>query len=214
MVDWDDKHLALWYRFEEGSGTSARDERGSTAATITSCSYVSGGSKRMGKYYLAFTSGASAVAGPNLSYTSSQPISIAFWFRIGMDGTDTPSSLPMVECNYFRVHIRKTTNEVTCRYDNGSARNSVYALGNGDRNWHHCVATFNGVDTTTLIVDGVLRDSDTHAGGLPLTDYGNVALGDVGGGLNFTGDLDDVRIYTRVLTDADAKHIIHGRGST
>lgn len=99
-------------------------------------------------------------------------------FRLNADSFDWLWSQPVVTLPYCRLHVRMTTNQIICRYDNAGARVSFHTLWNGDRDRHHvCFAVFNNWTdrSTVLYVDWTLRDSDTHTV-WPSTLYNNNIL--------------------------------------
>lgn len=69
-----------------------------------------------------------------------------------------------------------------------------------DGKWHHLVATYAN-STISIYVDGVLRGS----GVVPIsTGFSTAKIGvGVEGGNNFSGQLDDIRIYRRALSASE-----------
>lgn len=72
-----------------------------------------------------------------------------------------------------------------------------------DTNWHHVAVTFaDATNVINIYVDGVLRMMATKA--LEADGAGHVVtIGNLHGANTFSGLLDDVRIYGRVLTLAE-----------
>ena len=72
-----------------------------------------------------------------------------------------------------------------------------------DTNWHHVAVTFtDSTNTLRIYVDGALATTATKA--LEADGAGHVVtLGNQQGNNPFSGLLDDVRIYNRVLTPAE-----------
>ena len=70
--------------------------------------------------------------------------------------------------------------------------------------WHHCVATRQrSTGAMKIYVDGVLEKSGT-GGTQALTTPTKIRFGSLQTGMNFfSGQLDDIRIYNRVLTDSE-----------
>ncbi len=83
-----------------------------------------------------------------------------------------------------------------------------------DGQWHHIAYSFNdtGGDSQQLYIDGVLvatetvTDSITYTGWFPKTRIGSHA-NDVDTQFDFNGRIDDVRIYDKVLSDAEVAEI-------
>ena len=70
----------------------------------------------------------------------------------------------------------------------------------GDGNWHHIAAVRqNGV--VSLYVDGVIEASQNNNGNVAIG--GNFAFGEFGGGYNFAGSLDEVRIWNSARTKCE-----------
>ncbi|MFQ6114705.1 MAG: LamG-like jellyroll fold domain-containing protein [bacterium] len=71
-----------------------------------------------------------------------------------------------------------------------------------DGNWHHIAATYDGVEQK-IYKDGMLMGTKKNIGDMNIN-TNHVFIGsDNGGGRYFNGWLDDVRIYNRVLSDAE-----------
>lgn len=90
-------------------------------------------------------------------------------------------------------------------YDqNGTALSlELQSGGAADTSWHHIVATFDGVNGN-LYVDGTLVAGPTAATGYVPNPSGNMTIGERGdGSFQFTGSIDEVAIYTNVLSASD-----------
>ncbi|AWH83656.1 hypothetical protein HYN59_00340 [Flavobacterium album] len=74
-------------------------------------------------------------------------------------------------------------------------------------NWHHLVATLDANNTLKLYRDGVLRNTATAATG----DIGTQAL-DYYIGSGFTGLMDDLRVYKKVLTQQEVQTLYELEG--
>jgi len=86
-----------------------------------------------------------------------------------------------------------------------------------DRQWHHVAVTQRQgarIDEVSFYVDGQLENqSGTSGGGLINTGSSSVVLGNSGhspGSYGFDGAIDDVRIYSRVLTQEDIQQAMKG----
>jgi hypothetical protein len=88
---------------------------------------------------------------------------------------------------------------------NGTATSLNLTGGTIDANWHHIVAVFDGTNGR-LYQDGVLVAGPTAATGYvpnPSTDLTIGARSD--GGFVFAGEIDEVAIYTNVLSSTDVQ---------
>jgi hypothetical protein len=100
----------------------------------------------------------------NITSTTNHIISCRF--RLNADWSASYTSQPLVTLPFSFLHVRETTNQIQIRFDNAWSKISVHTLWTGDRTRHHvsCAIRNNGVNRSTAIyIDGVLRDSDTHA---------------------------------------------------
>jgi len=73
--------------------------------------------------------------------------------------------------------------------------------------WHHCVYTFDG-NVHQLFIDGQMKARSTvkTQQGVPtLLMFGNYPSGDQ----YFTGALDEIRIYNRVISQSEVKQLYH-----
>ena len=98
---------------------------------------------------------------------------------------------------------------------NGGSTNAGGASYEGDGIWHHIVATVGVADNTTeLWIDGVKKETITGVGTL------NEAINDVslcqngGDASYFDGDVKDVAIYGRQLTDEEIDVIYNSGGAS
>lgn len=99
-------------------------------------------------------------------------------------------------------HIYAETNDTGVR---GIASTGVVAPGV----WHYVVVNYNGVDQK-LYIDGTLNNTN-HIPGITIG-YGGFPLkiGDGDFNLPFQGNIDDVRIYDRGLTDQEVADLAGG----
>lgn len=83
---------------------------------------------------------------------------------------------------------------------------SVTAAFTTPNSWHHIVGTYNK-PVMTIYIDGVQKAQKNHSvgGNLPTHGSGNLQIGRFGPtwGQYFGGAIDDVRIYNRVLSQAE-----------
>lgn len=105
-----------------------------------------------------------------------------------------------------------TQGSITLAVDDNSYMNTSDFIPVNDGEWHHVVGVKDGYDYS-LYVDGTLRDSfnDTHpmngSSGLPLA----IGRAPSWAGSFFSGDLDDVRVYNRVLSAHEIVNLARGR---
>lgn len=84
-----------------------------------------------------------------------------------------------------------------------------------DNTWHHVVVTFAGGSRTEIYVDGVLDAATTSnvPSSIAFTGW-SFELGRYAGSFGYAGRLDDIRIFDRVITAAEAAHLATMRGAT
>ena len=141
----------------------------------------------------------------NSNFTST---AVALWFRADSlvpIGFLTPDQI-FIQGAYagFGLGIKNGTGNLLAFFSYSSANGVVSDSNYFDGNWHHIVAQNNGV-TTKLYIDGQLMKTHTETlstGNSPLLK--KIYLG--ASNLNtrsFIGGLNDVRVYNRILTQAE-----------
>jgi len=196
--------IAYW-RFNK-SGTIFNDETGNFPATTFSGVELQAGVYGNGSA-LAFGSPAYCTY-PSLGFGPGSPLSLTGWLQLGSDGFNAYNSQPVILSNYLILTVRNDTNQINFRYDNAGARIVAYQLGTGDRDWHHFAGIFDGGSSTSLYVDGILRDSDVHTA-VPAVDYNNY-IGRFGAEF-FSGLTDGLRIYDRAISSSEVGSLYEGK---
>lgn len=141
-----------------------------------------------------------------------EAVSFAFWTRIANRLTEG-----MTVFSLYGNWVRGAMHLLWCA-SNGAA--VTHACGNGygettsgssnlrDGLWHHVACTYDGAGTKTLYVDGQLKATakDQEKLSLAVDATASFCIG-YDGKYRYGGDLDDYRIYRRVLTAADVKSL-------
>jgi len=212
-----DPNLVAWYKFDEGSGTTAYDSARSHTGTISGATWATG---RVGGA-LRFDGVNDRVSSPDaLDLDITGDITIAAWVNffqggLGYDGSEKAIVTKTVYNGAFnnpydfRTSIATNPNLAFVRA-NASDHECAYSDLNISLNtWHHvAVREENGV--ANFYVDGVL--TGMWWGEPPLTspptgnDY-SLLIGARYDGLFFNGLIDDVRIYNRALSSAEIRAI-------
>ena len=97
----------------------------------------------------------------------------------------------------------------------GGSTNANGATYEGDGIWHHLVGTVSATDNTNEIwIDGVKKESVTGVGTLNETINDASLFQNGADGSYFDGDVKDVAIYGRQLTDAEIEVIYNSRGAS
>jgi hypothetical protein len=128
----------------------------------------------------------------------------AFWLAQDGIANDCPSSVDCIDANLFNSS------------NGGNA--SVYAPSAISKNkWHHVVMTYNGNNRVTgfkIYVDGVSQTlfagQDSLVGSDSITNADPLVIGvdsDAITGDEFDGKIDDVRVYNRILSQAEVTQL-------
>lgn len=221
--------LAAYWKFDEASGTSAADSSGDgktgtlvNAPTVsTDVPTLSFGSIRSLSFngtdeYVSMTSPRTA---GNAAFTYS------LWFKT----TDSTNAYRTMfgegnsgsDSQTFHIQMPSDA-DGTCTVDDSikvymndnSAGNAVLCSGAAynDGSWHNVVLTSNGSNSHVLYVDGTQVDADTTSIGT--TTFNSAAIGALRNSTFsqfFPGNIDDVRVYTRVLSAGEIADIAAGR---
>jgi len=192
--------LAGYWKFNEGAGSSAADSSGNgNTGTLHN---VAWGTSSTGPFISMNANSSYVSVKESASLALSNQMSVSFWVY----ATSTSSVDPRVVSKLYSWNVKLNT---TNRYPQLSAAGK-YAMLNYSlplNAWHHIVFTFsNGV--VKGYVDGapVTLQSNTFTGKetLPLQTYGTNIGADAGGANSYSGRIDDLRIYKRALSSADA----------
>ena len=145
--------------------------------------------------------------------SKSLPYSVSVWFKQNTTtGVRTIYQNTPATNNYNGLQMNGTT--LTAGIYNGS---SYFAQKNGtvsDTNWHHAVVTFDGTSTLKLYIDGI---EQTSTGTNPQLDTTNAFYVGARTGATkqyWNGNLDEVKIYNRSLTDTEVKMLYYGYDTT
>jgi hypothetical protein len=194
-------NLELWWKFDEGTGTSTTADssgNGRTGTLVASPSWVTG---QIGPYALDFN-GSSQSVDYNSNLVHTGIATVACWFKKDANNT-------------YRRFLQFNTNGGSCwMFVANGASNGTQQLdilfGNGvgfsaassDGVWHHAALVLNNA-TGTLIAayhDGVLMT--TADSGFAGEGYVGIRVGRRSSTF-YKGDVDDVRVYSRALSALD-----------
>jgi len=216
-----DPNLVAWWKLDEGVGTLALDWSGhENHATLrgsvqwTPDGYDAGA--------LNFGSGG-YVAIQNLYYldTGLTGVTVCAWIRTSSSGDQYIASFDRDQ--YWRLEINGSGGGAgqvgwDVYTDAGqSDYGSVRRVDDGD--WHHVCGVFDN-GRSTIYIDGYPEPSTTVGTtfGRGNTRYGFIGAnseatsfdGSRGGGNPVAGDIDDLRIYDKALTQAEIAHAMRG----
>ena len=215
--------LVGWWTMDQSSGTSVKDASGNnnngTMGGIQNPTWVSG------KIY-------NALAFDNTQYEFVDLGNPAV-LQLGSTGTvacwvntTATDNLPIISKSDFPNGLNGyvvATNyngggpgKLVARTANGTSNNTIYSNSVvGDGAWHHIVFTWDG-SFLNLYFDG---NSDVTPTSQTLTPVSNVynlsfARNSAGNNYNWSGSLDDVRIYNRALSAAEVTALYNWRPQT
>jgi archaellum component FlaC len=203
--------LMGWWRFDEGSGTTAEDSSGNgNTGTVEGATWTTGKFNQA----LYFDGSNDYVnIGHDATINPGRPFTFCFWINMPGSGSwqqlisnaswggspgyctmmDPPQQLIMTlngsECTSPRQNLNLPTNE-----------------------WVH-VAYVVSTTTCTLYIDGEYRYSWNHSGSLSTSSYDTyIGWSSRGSYDHYLGSMDEVAIYARALSEGDIGRVMEGRG--
>lgn len=218
--------LELRYSFDEGSGSAAGDSSGNSRAGV-----ISGATFTTGQFNTAlhFDGTTNAVSSSWVGITGTGAISVSFWikttstnsqFIVGWGGTTTGGDRFSILINGYG----RTTSDHSLMFGTSNAVSAWDGLTDlFDGNWHHVAvikAASANYDGLLLYLDGTLVGTSIPvvSFGVSTIDVANanpVMIGTYFDGSTdpFSGDLDDVRIYSSVLSSTEITDLSSGNVS-
>ncbi len=194
--------LVSHWKFDEGSGTTAADSSvngnngniiGATWATGKSGSGLSFD----GNDYVIRTN-------PSAGLKPSLEVATAAWIK--MSATDTGGAEIVSMGDSYAIRVQ-TNGNIQFFYYNGTTWKSIITTGVNVRDgvWHHIVGQKTSA-ALQIYVDGISKASISNTGTITYTLGTGLFIGRHGNGdtiYDFTGIIDDVRIYNRALSNQE-----------
>jgi hypothetical protein len=197
--------MAQW-KMDEGGGTSTADASGDgNTGTLNKAGWATGSYGTS----IAFTGNSSYVSvKESSSIELSNHLTVAFW----MYATTNANVDPRVISKLYSWDVKLNGSNRYPQFSSGG-RYAAMKTPLPTNTWKHVVFTFSS-GTLKGYVDGVpvAFSANTFTGTetLPLQMYGLFIGTDPSKSASFKGDVDDVRLYNRVLSDADVLALYSG----
>jgi hypothetical protein len=203
--------LTSWWKFDETSGTVASDSVGNAAGDLVNGPTWVPGHLGGALAFDGIDDLVSFANGGPLIATQSAPFSVSAWFNLTNYSATEPDIIQMRSDTAAPFHLLLSQNPAWDGVSLGAGIGPWVCMRTNVEPplgiWHHVVMTFDGADagaveSFTIFVDGVAQPIEATGG------YGTQAnethIGTAEGGANqWTGLLDDLRIYNRTLTSAE-----------
>ena len=200
------------WKFNETSGTAAADSSGMgrTGTVVGSPTWTVG--KIDNSIQL---NGATRVEVSSLM-GAPKNITIAGWANL--TGADSGGAELISVGDCFAIRLNEGSTAKAFAYNGSSWTSAGISQSYLAAGWHHFAAVFNdNSDTCTFYVDGVERASATSPAGVSYTGQGTkTVIGAHGNGqttYDFTGKIDDVRVYNRALCPGEVLVLKNGGGA-
>jgi hypothetical protein len=207
-----DPSLVAWYEFNaNGGGTvpdsSGNGHNGSCTVGSTCPVFVSGDGQPPGSY--DFTGNGNYIQLPNESaFDFTTQFSVTLWMR----SSNPPNAWAQLigkGDSAWGIERQQSTNQVSFTTFAPAAHNMVGATNVFDGQWHHIAAVYNGAQKI-LYVDGQVNAQAPYTATVSRNNV-NVRLGynsEYPAG-QYDGRLDDVRIFSRPLSQAEVTQILN-----
>lgn len=201
--------LVAWYEFEGNFNDSSGNEIHGVPAGDATTIYDPGGNGKEAGMVLSLDGYGDYVncgGDPNFDITGS--ITLACWIKIDEFGPDWQAIVTRGD-NSWRIARNKKKSWLEFCLNYLSIPYIPGTIKVDDGQWHHVIGMYEHNEAMYLYIDGVIDVSSPTGGDINISEW------DVCIGCNFQGDarrewdgeIDDVRIYNRVLTDEEILYL-------
>jgi len=222
FIDWNRSLVGYW-RFQEGSGIYANDTstygnngtlHGFDCTTLdcnSSSGWTSGGKFGRG---LVFDGVDDYVEVPDSSSFDLSTFTIEAWVYLPVDQSNIKYGqwiIDKMSGTYTGYYIRLISTHWIVTIGNGTSQNQMWVASSTTAGWHHIVYSFDNVTKNqSFYIDGVLLRNRT-LNITPVYSAIDLIFGTLSGssGGNFSGKLDEVRIWNRALTPEEINASYH-----
>ncbi len=191
--------LVGWWKFDEGSGTSAADSSGyGNTGTLTNGPTWAAGKRGAA---VNFDANDDFVVNAAFSWPAGSAISVAFWnYSPGGTQSSAFSVGGSGDPNRILAHAPWDDNVLYWDYGSSGGPGRITTNYAGYLNkWTHIVLVNNGTNFQAIYLNGSLITSDTSVDAAPGAQSG-IWIGAFGSSYPHNGRIDDFRVYNRVLT--------------
>lgn len=190
--------LFLNYPFDETTGTTCSDASGNGRdGTANSVTFTSGHSNN------CVVLGTSGYVTP-ATITWAYPLSVSFWYR-GTGGTGSSRSIVSDSGSNLSAYV-STGEKFAFLPGTSGTDTAVGTTSIAQNTWYHCVCVIASSTSSKLYVNGSLEATKT---GITLSSKTSNRIG-YDGFFKGQGNLDDLRVYNAVLTDAQISALYAG----
>ena len=212
--------LVAHYLFNESNATTTvTDEKATYAGTAQRNTSLMSAAGRINKSFL-FDGSSDYVTLSDTGATAYTNYSVCVWIKLGSGVSYTVVISKRSGTFPYEIFIEDTSTGGKASfqifdgtyYPTPNTTNSVR-----DGNWHHIVGVRNVVDdTVSSYKDGVLQQSltDTTTGNVNSSAASRIGARADNAGNKFPGNIDDVRIYNRALTQAEITELYNSGNGT
>lgn len=196
-----------WWKMDENTGTAANDSMGnSTTGTLTNTPTWATGKLNSAVSFAGSNQHVLIADDSDFDFADDEDMTLTTWFK-----HTTASAQEIILSKYaaagYKI-VMESDGDITCGLDydatwtpTDSATSTLATYDDG--NWHHIACIKTGATSLSLYIDGILIGSDsslTATNILTNADPLYLGIDDDGATNDFTGTLDDVRIYRYPLT--------------
>jgi hypothetical protein len=192
----------------------ANDSYGSNNGSESGVSYST--DSQQGSYSVNFdgSDDISITDDSSIDFGSSASFTWVYWLK----STDTNSTLSHVAKGsggtHYELGYHGSANGFRVKLDDGGSAIKLDDGGSSwfDGNWHHCAVTYDSNNGAEIYYDGSATASTGTTVG-SLSNGSSLYFGyNAGNGSNWDGQMDDCRVYNRVLSSSEISDIYNGNG--
>ena len=196
LYDQSSSGLVSQWKFDEGIGTIANDWADGNNGTINGALWTTG--KSGGALSL---DGNDSVQIPGL-LGQPQNITLSAWVQL--NAKDTSGAEVISLGDHVAIRLDSSNGATGFYYDGTTWRGTATGVSYAGTGWHHVVYVMDDTNNIQKVyVDGAEKGSTAYTQSISYTGLGSNTFigrhGNGGGNYDFTGIIDDVRIYNKAL---------------